>query len=149
MSNDDKSFIPNSYQTPNAYCDQLMYLLTPPEWKVLSYAVRRIFGFQKRQDNISLSQFVHGTTTASGEALDHGTGLGKSTVMACLANLMRYKLIVKLADNDPNKNEGDLYALQLDYDDVDYAGMIERANARAASDLQRTASARNIAEQKR
>jgi hypothetical protein len=147
---DKDTFIPNSYQTPNAYCDRLMYLLTPSEWKVLSYAVRRIFGFQKRQDNISLSQFVHGTlSTIDGEHLDHGTGLSKPTVITSLDNLMHFRLITKLAENNPLKNDGDLYALQLDYDLVDYAGLIERANAKANADLQRTAQGRNSAEQKR
>jgi hypothetical protein len=32
--------IPNSFQTPNAYVDQYMPLLTPEEWVVLSYVVR-------------------------------------------------------------------------------------------------------------
>ena len=40
-------FIPNSYQTPNAYIDKYLHLLTGEEWKVLSYAIRRILGFQK------------------------------------------------------------------------------------------------------
>ncbi len=71
-------FIPNSFQTPNVYIDRFMHLLTAEEWKVLSYAVRRIFGFQKRSDRISLSQFMHGTrSTLNDVQLDYGTGLTK------------------------------------------------------------------------
>lgn len=152
MSKD--TFIPNSYQTPNAYCDRLMYLLTPAEWKILSYAIRRIFGFEKRKDYISLSQFHHGTTSrkrtdGEPEQLDHGTGLSKPTIIAGLDALIKYRLIYRLEDNDPIKNYGDLYALQLDYEKVDYAGLIERANDRVKSDLNRTASGRNNAERKR
>lgn len=154
MTDNSTSFIPNSYQTPNAYCDRLMYLLTPAEWKVLSYAVRRIFGFQKRQDHISLSQFMHGTisrrrTDAPSEYLDRGTGLSKPAIQNALEALIRYRLIYKMADNDPRKNYGDLYALQLDYDQVDYAGLIERADSRSSADQKRTAGARNLAEAKR
>src|SRR5512136_1982387 len=100
--------LPNSYQFPNAYCDRLMYLLTPAEWKVLSYAVRRIFGFQKFQDRISLSQFIHGTVSVKDDKpLDHGTGLSRPNVIVCLESLIRYRLITKLADSDPVKKDGD------------------------------------------
>ena len=56
MSGDKKStFVPNSFQTPNDYVDEIMPYLTGEEFKVLIYAVRRILGFQKRQDRTSLS----------------------------------------------------------------------------------------------
>lgn len=152
----NKTFIPNSFQVPNDYCDELMYLLTPAEWKVLSYAARRIFGFGKRKDYISLSQFMHGTlsrkrTEDSNEEkhLDWGTGLSKPAVVASLESLIRYRLMFKLAENDPRKNYGDLYALQLDCDKVDYDGLIDRANDRAMADVRRTIAGRNGAKAKR
>ena len=45
--------LPNSFQMPNYYCDELLHLLNGPEIKVLVYAARRIFGFQKTSDRIS------------------------------------------------------------------------------------------------
>jgi hypothetical protein len=135
--------IPNSFQTPNGYVDEFMFWLTPPEWKVLTYTVRRIFGFQKRQDRISLSQYIVGTiSTQDGRHLDHGTGLSKPAVMAALDNLIRYGLIIKLADNNVHRNEGALYALQLNVDQVDRSGLLERANSASRTNQQRTTEAR-------
>ena len=51
---------PNTFQTPNEYVDKYLYLLTSDECKVLLYAVRRIFGFNKDQDRIAVSQFADG-----------------------------------------------------------------------------------------
>ena len=70
------NFIPNSFQTPNAYVDQFMHLLSGPEYKVLCYLVRRIFGFQKRQDRVSMRQITSGIRNREGDFLDHGTGTG-------------------------------------------------------------------------
>lgn len=121
--------IPNSYQTPNAYVDRFMFLLTPEEWKVLSYAARRIFGFQKRQDRISQSQFTHGTISkADGHQLDRGTGLSKPTVIKALNSLIAYHVMREVAKNDSHLNHGALYELELDSDKIDIAGLIERAN---------------------
>jgi hypothetical protein len=119
-------FIPNSFQTPNAYVDQFMAFLTPEEWMLLSYAVRRIFGFQKRMDRISYSQFMNGITNQEGEQLDYGTGLGMSATKNGLASLIRFRLLIELEPNDMHKNEGKLYALQLDSALVDTEGLMQR-----------------------
>lgn len=146
----DSKFLPNSFSTPNAYCDEYMYLLTPEEWKVLSYAARRIFGFQKRQDRISLSQFCTGTrSTETGDVLDNGTGLSKPAVMKALGTLAQYGLIVKLADNNARTNEGDLWSLQLDSAQVDQAGLLARRNQHRSSRAAATQPARRAAESKR
>jgi hypothetical protein len=142
-------FIPNSYSTPNAYCDRFMHLLTPAEWKVLSYTVRRIFGFNKRQDRISLSQYTDGLVNDKGDVLDRGTGLGRSTVMAAIAALIKYKLIIKLGDSNPTKNDGDLYALQMESDLVDVAGLLERVKSAQDNNRSKTNRARLAAETKR
>lgn len=141
--------IPNSFQTPNAYVDRFMYLVTPEEWKVLSYAARRIFGFQKRQDRISQSQFTHGTvSTKDGSHLDHGTGLSKPAVIKALQGLIEYRIMIKVANNDKRFNEGVLYELQLDSDQIDIAGLIERANRANHIALTRTETARRKAAEK-
>lgn len=120
------SFIPNSFQTPNDYVDIYMALLSPAEYKVLIYAVRRIFGFNKRKDAIALSQFTDGIQSRlTGEMLDHGTGLSRPTVISALAELQKYGLIVKLENGTAN-HASNVYELQLDADLVDLAGLKER-----------------------
>jgi hypothetical protein len=133
MSDTHTRFIPNSFQTPNAYNDDLMWLLTSPEWKVLSYTARRIFGFQKRHDRISISQYTDGTMSRNGEKLDGGTGLGRETVIKCLEELTKYRVMVKLSDNDPRTNAGAEYALTLD-DSIDLAGLLKRLNDKSKAD---------------
>jgi hypothetical protein len=139
MSNE---FIPNSCQLPNVFVDRYMSILTPPEWKVLTYAVRRIFGFNKRRDRISISQFCNGVTTKEGKVLDRGTGLSKQAVMDALDRLIQYGLIVKVENSDPTKNLSPLYELQLDETAVDYDGLVARADAAHISGAKRTEQAR-------
>ena len=70
--------VPNSFQTPNLYVDRLMPLLTDIELRVLVYMTRRILGFNRREDQISLSQFTDGLiSTKNGEQLDYGAGVSK------------------------------------------------------------------------
>lgn len=130
--NPDSKFIPNSYSTPNAYVDQYMAFLTSDEWKVLSYMVRRIFGFQKRQDRISYRQLTDGIVTKEGERLDYGTGLGQAAVKSAIGGLVNFHLVNKDQDNDPKKNEGPMYSLNLDSSTVDFGGLTARRE-----DLQR------------
>jgi hypothetical protein len=142
--------IPNSFQTPNAYVDRFMYLVTAEEWKVLSYAARRIFGFQKRQDRISQSQFIHGTvSTKDGAHLDHGTGLSKPAVIKALQGLIAYRILIKISDNDQRFKDGTLYELQLDSNQIDIAGLIQRANQANSINQQRSLTARQRAAEKR
>jgi hypothetical protein len=110
MTKKNEKFIPNSFQVPNVYIDEYLHMLSNSEIKVLLYAMRRIFGFQKRTDRISISQFCNGIEGKEGNVLDHGTGLSPATVIKSLDKLIEYGLIVKVADNN-NKNEGTLYQL--------------------------------------
>jgi hypothetical protein len=119
-------FVPNSFQTPNDYVDNVMPHLTGEEFKVLVYAVRRILGFQKRQDRIALSQFTDGTKSKDGETLDSGTGLSNETVKKCLANLVSFNLMIRVAENDPKTNDGILWELQWDETKVNWAALEER-----------------------
>jgi hypothetical protein len=135
-------FIPNSYQTPNAYLDKFMAFLTPEEWKVLSYFTRRIFGFGKRQDNIACSQIMDGIVAKSGERLDYGTGLGMQSVKSAIKSLIAFRLIVEVAKNDPHNNRGPLYSLQLDSGLVNEAAMIARFEASKMKQNRRMEKAR-------
>jgi hypothetical protein len=120
-------FLPNSYQTPNLYVDRLMPLLTGEEWKVLTYAARRIFGFQRGSDRISIGQFSDGLhSRATGENLDHGAGLNETTCRKALESLVRFGVMEKLSEANPGKKLGPEWGLQLDSERVDWAGLERR-----------------------
>jgi hypothetical protein len=138
------TFVPNSFQTPNGYVDLVMPYLTGEEYKVLSYATRRILGFQKRQDRIALSQFTDGTKSKDGEVLDRGTGLSVGTVKDCLKSLVGFGLMMKLDDNDPKTNEGNLWGLQWDATKVNWQALEERYNKKQEADRRRIAKARSM-----
>ena len=74
------SFVPNSYPTPNAFTDKLLHLMGPTEWKVLSFAIRHILGWQdklaERKAVISLTMFTDGYITKGGDRY-FGTGLSR------------------------------------------------------------------------
>jgi hypothetical protein len=142
----DASFIPNSFQTPNDYVDQFMHLLSGEEFKVLTYTARRIFGFQKRQDQISLTQYQTGLgiTDERGALLDHGTGLSRPAVIKALTALVLYRLVARVGLNDSRSNEGDSYALQLDASKVDVAGLEDRDRLRREANSTRTLKARSL-----
>jgi len=119
MSGAGSKFLPNSFQTPNAYVDQYMAFLTPEEYVVLSYAVRRIFGFQERSARISLEQFENGTVDKyTGRRLDYGTGLSRDAIRTALGPLLEFALMIELAPADIPRHLGPEYALQLDSDAV-------------------------------
>jgi hypothetical protein len=84
---------PNSTQIPDEAFDLIMPRVSPAEWVVLCYIMRRTLGFKKRQDDISLKQMVDGIKRRNGEQLDQGTGLGKATVVRCLKRLAEMGVI--------------------------------------------------------
>lgn len=134
-------FIPNSFQVPNAYVDRVWHLLTPQEQSVLIYMARRIFGFGKREDRISLSQFTGGIRSRKdGRMLDGGTGLGADAVRRALAGLVEFGLASELAP--ATHSEGPLYSLQLDDSCLDKAGLEERKKAKTEAARERTRDAR-------
>ena len=139
------TFIPNSFQTPNAYVDQFMHLLSGPEYKVLCYLVRRIFGFQKRQDRVSMRQITSGIRNRDGDFLDHGTGLSVAGAYAALQGLIENGLVRKVANNNIN-NEGILYELQLDPSKVNVAGLEQRVSHQQEIARCRTSNARGMKE---
>lgn len=141
-----ETFIPNSFQVPNNYCDLFMAYLTSDEWKCLTYATRRIFGFQKRQDRISLSQFADGITLRDGRILDRGTGLTLASTRKAVDGLVEARLLLKLEEAKPDRTPA-LYALQLDPDLVNLAWLENRREKRKATNRKRINKARaNIKE---
>lgn len=125
MSEQDNDLKPNFFQTPNIYVDVLMPLLTPEEFMVLMFAVRRTLGFHKRQDRISMSQFCTGTIK-NGDAKDDGTGLSPNAVRNALRKLELYRILTKVDDNNPPLNEGGMYEIQFSSKTIDWAGLEKR-----------------------
>lgn len=138
------SFVPSSFQTPNAYVDYVMPYLTGEEYKVLLYATRRILGFQKRQDRISLSQFTDGTINKKGKVLDRGTGLSVETVKKSLASLVAFGLMVRVEGNDPRTNEGTLWSLQWNGRKVAWKALEEREEKRSEAARAKMTKARSM-----
>lgn len=144
------SIIPNTTQTPNLYFDRIMYLLDEGELKTLLYAVRRTMGFHKQSDRISTSQFMtgNGRLGKDGEPVECGTGLTKTTQIKCCQSLVDFGILVEVAPNDPNKNEGKEWALQLDADLIDFTALLARQGDRESAAKKRTHKARAAAAEK-
>lgn len=135
-------FIPNSFQLPDAYSDLVMPWLTGEEWKVLSYLCRRIFGFRKQSDRVSLSQLKDGIRTSSGKVLDFGTQLSRQTIINALGELIKYKLVTVLNPGDAATQLAAEYSLNLDMDSADLQGLADRKRKKKVSDTSRTSKAR-------
>jgi Bacteriophage replication protein O len=105
---------PRYTQVPDEVFDELMPRLSGAELKVLLYIIRRTFGFKKERDNISLSQLLHGITTAAGTVLDRGTGLSKKTLLDTIKNLIEKNLIISERRRSEEKgNEPTTYHLNM------------------------------------
>lgn len=143
------NFIPNSFQHPNIYVDKYMPFLTDKELRVLIYMMRRIFGFHKRQDHISLSQITDGIFNAQGERLDYGAGLSRPAAVKAISGLAQYRIIEEVAENDPATNCGKAYALELDEDMVDFEGLQRRKMAGKKVEERRTRKGREAIGAKR
>jgi hypothetical protein len=124
-------FIPNSFQTPNVLVDEVMPLLTPQEWVVLSFATRHILGWHdrihKRRAPISLSRFEQ-------------CGLNRQAILPVLASLEQFRLLRKIGS--PNR-KGQVWELSFD-SGIDLEGLRTRKHHRAAIAHQRTQAARYV-----
>src|SRR3990167_7215215 len=105
-NNTKDKFIPNSFQTPNAYVDEgIIALLTGNETKLLFIAIRHILGWADkrvtRQDNISLSQF------------QKSSGLARKTVIESMRRLARFNIVRMVKQGSPQDNEATLWELNL------------------------------------
>jgi hypothetical protein len=85
---------PNGTIFPDALLDLVMPFLSPTEWKVCSYVVRRTFGWKKASDRISLEQICHGIVRRDGSRLDYGTQLDRKTAIKALRGLEAKGVIV-------------------------------------------------------
>jgi len=148
------SIIPNSTPTPNFYYDQLEHLLTPDEWKVLTYAVRRIFGFEKNRDStyatISLSTFENGVTYQNKETgevirLSYGCGMSRPRISACLTAIVKFGIMRR----GRNTKDGRVWRLETDETKIDFDGLWARFNAQQETAAQRVAKAAQASADKR
>ncbi len=76
----------NYYQFPkdlNGYYNQL----NGNEFKVLSYIIRKTWGFNKIEDKISYSQFLKGVVNKEGITIFTGLGMSEDTLTHCLKSL--------------------------------------------------------------
>ena len=114
------SLIPNSFQYPNYYNDTLEQYLTPEESKVLTRAIREIFGWEEHRQthsaHISLSTFEHGNKR-TGSA---GIGLNRRTIMAAVNNLTKYNIMIKVGEAT---QQGQMYKLNLNEQTIDIEGL--------------------------
>ncbi len=78
---------PNTTPMPDVYFDALMPQLGKASLKVLLYLIRRIFGFKKEGDTVSLSQICSGIRRRDGTLLDRGTGLSRHAATKAIRDL--------------------------------------------------------------
>jgi hypothetical protein len=123
MASKEKLLIPNSTQIPNVLIDKLFPFLAENELRALLYVARRTYGFQKDKDGIGLSQFTDGIVNAkTGERLDHGAGMSRSTAIRVLKILVAGEILeVKKKTAANGKRKENTYSINLDFplDDID------------------------------
>lgn len=131
--------VTNSGPCPNRYSDELARLLTPEEWKVFTFAVRKIFGFQdhypEMKDRIAVSQFVT------------GTGLCDTAIRRALKVLDKRRVLVKCRTPDGDQDittDGQLFQIPLDDDAIDWAFLRQRFDGKAEILAGRMAVARAL-----
>lgn len=144
------AIIPNTFQHPNIFIDRLMYYLSPVENTVLTFAVRRIIGFQdnimSRKDNISISQFTDGITTDDGRPLSMGCGIGTDAVIKALDSLALFKILLPTGKHDMRK--GQEYWLQENEQAIDWDGLEARKSQKIDKYRRQTKKARYSVQQK-
>jgi hypothetical protein len=90
------SYIPNSFQTPNAIVDDLMQHLSGNELKVFLFTVRHIYGFQ---DKIERGQaYISVTMYEKGYSKFNGVGLSRPTIVSILKELTDYGVLVPVGE---------------------------------------------------
>lgn len=142
------SFIPNTFQTPNAIIDRLMFLLTDGEFRVLMYAVRHILGWKHKAKTlrgcISLSSFVDGFSydTPNGVVSYPGCGLGLNPVRNALKGLQKYRILEAIGDPTAKGQEWELRFMV--HDDIDIPGLKLRQENQNQRRKKQTSEARKV-----
>ena len=99
--------------TPNELLDHHMALLSPTEFKIVMYVVRRTIGFGRDGDAISIAQMADGLRD-DGTILDRGTGESRATIKRALAALVAKGYLAPTRQRDQRGGDAPtLYALRL------------------------------------
>ncbi|WP_312969771.1 replication protein [Acinetobacter gerneri] len=77
-------FVPNSFQVPNAFVDDVLNKISDAACKLYLVICRKTRGWNKEMDSISLTQF------------EEITGKSRPTVVKCLKELIEVGLVVEL-----------------------------------------------------
>lgn len=77
-------FVPNSFQVPNAFVDEVLNKISDAACKLYLVICRKTRGWNKEMDSISLTQF------------EEVTGKTRPTVIKCLRELIKVGLVVEL-----------------------------------------------------
>ncbi|MBM2826243.1 MAG: hypothetical protein HW403_307 [Dehalococcoidia bacterium] len=105
---------PNGTIFPDGLIDHVMPFLTPSEWKVCTYIIRRTFGWKKESDDISLDQICNGIVKRDGVHLDYGTQLDKKTTIRALRGLESKGVITTKRNFSSHKGfEATTYSLRF------------------------------------
>ncbi|WP_284118263.1 replication protein [Acinetobacter seifertii] len=92
------SFVPNSFQVPNAFVDEVLNKISDASCKIYLVICRKTRGWNKEMDSISLSQF------------EEITGKSRPTVVKCLNELIKVGLVVE----QPSTVHGNTFKLGND-----------------------------------
>lgn len=140
-----KNLIPNSTQIPNLILDLVIPLITEAEVRCLLYICRRTFGFHKKYDSISLSQFEHGIRSRQGGQLDLGTGMSRPAVTLALKNLVKAEVIFMRKNSRGNRY---MLNLHMDVDKVvnqlNQLRKLTRSSKRGLPDLVNQVNPQNL-----
>ena len=140
--------IPNSFQVPNYYADEVMHYLTGAELKILLYAIRRTFGFQRATAKISLSQFCSGTVI-NGQPVEQGTGLARGSAIKAIDDLVKAKILLLVSKG--KGKESSEFGINLDSSDINLQHFIDRqalAEAAITTKIQKANAGRRAKQQR-
>lgn len=130
-----RDFDPNFTMFPNVLLDKLMGPLSPTEWTVLCYIVRRTYGFDEDRAVIPFSQMESGKKGKDGRMLDRGTGIGRTALGKAVYALERVGILKAEGKNTQAKT----YCLNLDAD-IDKVTDAELARYRSDFDARMTSN---------
>lgn len=125
-----RRIIPNTFQTPNMLTDEAMRLLSGNEVKCYLVIVRKTFGWGKDSDRIARSQIMD------------ITGLGETAVDASMSALVKFGLVLRVAENNPKNNIGVEWSLQLEDRRINWKSMQKRAQSTRSAKAESAAIAR-------
>jgi hypothetical protein len=89
------SFVPNAFQVPNAFVDEVMCQISDASTKIYLLICRKTRGWNKEMDSISLTQF------------ELFTGKSRPTIIKCLRELIKFGLVIE----KPSTMHGKTYKL--------------------------------------